>query len=258
MPEIRVFEIYPRAAAEPPAPPPPPPPPAPPAAYAVVERSADRDHWPILMGLPSLIVLMLYAAPGIGWWAVAVPLLVYGAGFLGYRNLVAADRTRKEAADVLSRLPEMEGLQPEGTAERRAELAGAVAARLGLAPRDTDMVTTAARCHDVGRVGDTAHAGDRPGFDAAAVARWSAEVVGRIGGLEPVAALLGVPGDGEPAHTAALRTVVDTVVGYDEAVERQGLTPDGAIAHLTAARDESAIPALRALRDLVAPPVAVY
>ncbi len=253
MSEIRVFEIYPPAAVPDTAPPPvaktPPPATTPPG---------QRDIWPILMGLPSLIVLMLYAAPGIGWWAVAVPVLVYAAGFLAYRNLASTDRTRSETVAVLARLPEIEGLIERGTAVRRSELARAVATRLGLAPGEVALVTTAARCRDVGLGGATSDAGDRPGFDTAAVARWSGEVVGRIGGLEDVAGLVGDPAEPRPPRLDALRTVVEVVAAYDEAVEQNGLTPEGAIAHLNDAHDESAIPALRALRDLVATPAPVY
>lgn len=195
---------------------------------APIADALAREDWPVLVALPVVASVFVFAAPRLGWWAFALAGLVYAAGFVAYERARHTERTYHQLAVALGRLPELSGVVPEGRSERMAELASAVASHLNLSPRDVAAAGSAARCAGLGRVGDDAWPHLRAGFDDRAAARWTAIIVGRAPGLEPLAPLLGPVAPPDPS-AARVRSIVDLVAAYDEAVHAGGLDHEAAL-----------------------------
>lgn len=182
-----------------------------------------RDDWPVLVGLPALAAVFMFAGPGLGWWAAAVAVVVYSAGFVAFGRSRAAHDTYDELITVLGRLPEIEGLVDDGHAERTAALAVTIGRSLGQSPSDLALLDAAARCRSVGAVGRDEPPHARPGFDDRAQARWSRDIVAAAPRLVAVAELVG------PVEGGPLRPVLDIAAAYDDATVRLSMTPGDAL-----------------------------
>lgn len=204
-----------------------------------------RDDWPVLVALPAVSSLFVFAAPALGWWAFAAALAVYAAGFVAFERHQATIRAQRELAMALGRIAELAALAPAGHTVRAPQLARRVAQRLDLEPTLTDQIELATAMRTVGRVGVegredlTASAAER------LAARHGAAIVRRGGALARLAPLLGPQAPVRDA-TARARAVVDLAAAYDEAVAWRGSDPATVIGELADTGRADVVHALRA------------
>jgi hypothetical protein len=235
-------------------------------AMGPIAAALSRDDGPLLIGLPAIAGTFVFAIPLIGWWAVAVAVLVY---LVGYRAFEAHRRTgavHDELVATLEMFPEAAGQVAAGHGRRSGETAELIATALALDERSRAAVVTAARCRKVGRLGcadpapsrnghrgDESSVWDGPGFDQVDAARWSAAIVGTVGALAPAAALID-PEAAQDPQRRRLRAIVDLASGYDDATSGMGLDPVDAVELLRASSPPEAASALEALAVAAAPP----
>jgi hypothetical protein len=150
-----------------------------------------RDDWPVMLGLPAIGAVFVFATPWLGWWAVVTAALVYTAGFVAFSRARDAHDTNLQLIRGLERLPELAGAVPTGAARATSHLAVQIGEELGVSGADLVMIDAISSCRDVGAVGYDELPHVRPGFDARAVARWSREVVSASARLDPVASSIG-------------------------------------------------------------------
>ncbi len=170
-----------------------------------------RDDWPVIVGLPALAAVFVFAVPRLGWWAALVAVVVYAAGFMAFTRSTTAHTTYAELVTALGRLPELDGSVAAGRAERTAQLVVQLGRELNLTGTDVALLEAAARCRHVGRVGRDEAPHVRRGFDDEAAARWSRDIVASSPRLEAVAELVGPDASGE------LRAILDVADAYEAA-----------------------------------------
>lgn len=195
---------------------------------APIAETLAREDWPVLVALPVVASVFVFAAPRLGWWAFALAGLVYAAGFVAFDRMRATERTRQQLVVAMGRIPELSGAAAVGRSERLAQLTEAVGAHLDVKPRLLAEATAAARCGDVGRFGYEAWPHLRLGFDDRAAARWSASIVKRIPEMGGIARLIGPIAPAAP-DAARVRAIVDLVAAYDDAVHVGGLDTTAAL-----------------------------
>lgn len=188
-----------------------------------------RDDWPVLVGLPAVAAVFVFAVPTLGWWALAMAVIVYAAGFVAFGRARAAHDARNELATTLGCLPEIEGVVRPGHAARTAQLAEEMACALDLGPEDIAVVEAAARTRSVGWVGRDEPPNTRLGYDHRAAARWAGAIVARVGGFERVEAVVAPATSGEPDRIGIMRAIVETAASYDDATEGMGMGPEDAV-----------------------------
>ena len=198
-------------------------------SVAPIADTLARDDWPVLVALPAVASLFVFAAPRFGWWAFALAGLVYVAGFVAFDRTRAAEQVHEELVTTLGRIPEVGGLAvAPGRSDRVSGLARRVADELDLKPRSVVEVAAAARCGVVGRLGYDVWPHLRLGYDDRAAARWSAGIVDRAPAVGRIPSIVGpsVPTDSD---AAVMRSIVELVSAYDDAVHAGGLDPAAAL-----------------------------
>jgi hypothetical protein len=182
-----------------------------PGVFSPFATLMARDDWPVIVGLPALAAVFVFAVPRLGWWAALLAVVVYAAGFLAFGRSKTASDTYTELVVALGRLPEIDGSVSAGLGERTSQLAGRMGQELNLSPADVALLEAAARCRHVGRVGRDAAPFVRQGFDDDAAARWSRDIVAASPRLAAVAGVL------DPDATGELPAIVDAAAAYVEA-----------------------------------------
>ena len=227
-----------------------------------IVAALSRDDGPLLVGLPALAATFVFAVPLIGWWAVAVAVLVYLVGYRAFEAHRRADVAHDELVSTLEILPEAAGQVAVGHGRRAGETAELIAATLALDERSRAAVVTAARCRGVGRLGCVDPDGPgrfghpapgSAGFDGLDAARWSATIVAAVGALTPAAGLID-PGAADVPQRRRLRAIVDLASGYDEATLGMGLDPAEAVELLRATSPPEAAAAIEALAQVAGMP----
>jgi len=203
------------------------------------------DDWPVLVGLPAVASLFVFAVPRLGWWALYAALLVYAAGFLAFERTRTTAAAYRQLSDVLARIPELSGVVPAGHSERVAQLAVAMAHRLDVRPADVTAIEQAVRCRDIGQVGVEEGLHAETG-GAGGVARRSAAIVARGGRLAQIAPLIAPETPAAPA-VARLRAIVDVAVAYETAVGIAGWDRERAVRSLAESGRAEVVGALAAV-----------
>lgn len=207
-----------------------------------------RDDWPVLVALPAVASLFVFAVPTLGWWAYVAAFGVYGAGFIGFERHRATEAAHRELAVGLGRIAELAALAPAGHTVRAPQLAGEVARRLELRSAVTTSIEHAAAMRSIGRVAVEGRDDLTSSAAERLAARRSAAIVAHAGTLARLAPLLApeAPVRDTPAQA---RAAVDLAAAYDEAVAWRGCDPTETIDHLA---DAGRADVVRALRVAVA------
>ena len=178
-----------------------------------VRRPADRLSVQLALLCASALIVVGFRVDGAAGSVIAgIPLVVTRFSF---RRHAAARQTYEQTAVALGTLPEVAGFASLGHAERTAGFADLLAARLGLDPKTSADVRTAARLHHIGEVSmhhPDANAGFATPDELGAV---STEILKDTGFLADVAPLV------EEILTAPIETV-----GLPAAVVRVASTMD--------------------------------
>ncbi len=209
---------------------------------APLAAALARDDWPVLVGLPAVASLFVFAVPSLGWWALGTSVLVYVAGFISFERARAADETYRQLGVVLGRIPELSEAVPLGHADRTAQLAASMAGLLGSRTAEAAAIEEAARVHAIGRVGLEEPALPS-GLRGRVVGRRTAAIMMRAGSLGRTASLL-APEPPIRAATQRSRAIVDVAAAYDEAVFGAGRRPDEAVRALADAGRADVVDAL--------------
>lgn len=215
-----------------------------PQESATLAGMLARDDWPVLVALPAVASLFVFAVPMLEWWAFAAAIAVYVAGFVGFERYRAALTAQRELAAALGRIAELAALAPEGHAVRASRLAGDLARRLDLNPSLAGATEHAAAIRSVGRVGVEGRDDLTSSAAERLAARHSAAIVRHAGPLAALAPLLGPEPPVRDAPAQA-RAVVDLVAAYDEAVAWRGHDPETAIGRLAETGRADVVHALR-------------
>lgn len=172
-------------------------------------------------------VLITMAEQVLGLVAVPLLLLPLAISQLAFRRYAHTRAAYRESVRALSRLPELAGLVPSGHAARVAELAVAVAVRLGMPERDVVDLEYAAMLHDLGQLallrplpqGATVLAA---AADQQRIARSGAQIVEQTGTLQSVADIVrhqAVPYHhvlGRRAHQPLASRIVKVANAYED------------------------------------------
>jgi hypothetical protein len=167
------------------------------------DEGGRRAAAPLLVdGKPRGVLAVSAAAPARGFDGDQLEMLTELAE-IGAASLDEVETRERAAAavsagaEVLARAVDMRDDYTGRHSSQVSELARRVGARLGMSGDEVELLECAARLHDIGKLGVPDAILQKPGpldeYEWAVMRRhpdWGAEMVGRVPGLEPAAALV--------------------------------------------------------------------
>lgn len=149
-------------------------------------RSAnDLDAFLATTGTGALFALTF---DRIGWWALALALVIYAFTHTAFEGFKEAKITYDQTLVALAQIAEVAGHSARGHAAQTAELARALALARGAGPSETEKIERVGLLHEVGRVTLNEPGVIRRGYTDGDIARWGAEIIRQSEPLESVAA----------------------------------------------------------------------
>jgi putative nucleotidyltransferase with HDIG domain len=167
----------------------------------------------------AMAAVALRVYPVLGAWAVGIALLLTLILQNGLNLYFRIRRAYTETISVLAQAAELDRPEDAGHARRVADLAVAVARRIGMSSRDLEHVDYAALLHDVGRIG---YDGDPS--DVAHAVR-GAEIVAAVPFLASIAPIIARHHDPDSADAEPLpvgAAIVGVCSEYDRLVREHG------------------------------------
>jgi hypothetical protein len=216
------------------------------AAVRIGRPTREQRHVNVIEGRDFDVYVALLAAGAlfglsfglVGWWALIMAGLPYAFAHGAFRRFADTQRTYSQTIRALARIPEAAGYVHAGHADRTAELAAAVARRLGVRPGGVELIERASFLHDIGRITLNDPGVARLGFTDDDIAQWGAEIVDEAG-LTDVAELIRRhnepyrrPGQERELGLPLAARIVKASSAYDEAVSELGLSPLEALERL--------------------------
>ena len=113
-----------------------------------LRHRVDVPHHVALFLLGTLPALTARDHP----WTVALLAVPVGIVHVALRDMVRLRRQTREAVEALADLVDLRDPYTHGHSQRVAYYSGLLAERLGLPPEEVELVRTAARVHDIGKI----------------------------------------------------------------------------------------------------------